>query len=321
MSYRSRWLSRHARRLSYRSRWLSRCAVAAGVAASVLSGAVVSAQETVDAIKPNLNWVKYLAGLTAVGFLALLAFVAAYYAFAVVARSRKFATSAVVAAPSTAPVAAPAPAPVTAAAAAPAAAPAAPAAAPAQAAPAPAAPAPAAPAPAATPAPAPATTGGVPRIEPNNLPDGIDAVTRGRLKKLAVLQERGQEPPAELLKELESVLGQVTPAAAPAPAAAAPAAEAAPAAAAEAPPAEAPAAAEAAPAAAAEAPAAEAPAAAPAPAASTGGLPHIDPNNLPDGIDAVTKGRLKKLAVLQERGQEPPADLVEKLKPVLDQMS
>jgi hypothetical protein len=43
-------------------------------------------------------------------------------------------------------------------------------------------------------------------------------------------------------------------------------------------------------------------------------------NNLPDGIDAVTRGRLKKLAVLQERGQEPSAELVESLKPVLEQM-
>jgi len=126
-------------------------------------------------------------------------------------------------------------------------------------------------------------------------------VTRGRLKKLAVLQERGQEPPAELLKELEGVLGQVSPAAA---------AEV-PAAPAEAAPAEA----EAAPAEAAPAEAAPA-----APAADLGGLPHIDPNNLPDGIDAVAKGRLKKLAVFQERGQAPPADLVEKLKPILDQM-
>jgi hypothetical protein len=54
--------------------------------------------------------------------------------------------------------------------------------------------------------------------------------------------------------------------------------------------------------------------------ADTGGLPHIDPNNLPAGIDAVTRGRLKKLAVLQERGDALPADLIEKLKPVLDQM-
>ena len=53
----------------------------------------------------------------------------------------------------------------------------------------------------------------------------------------------------------------------------------------------------------------------------TGGLPRIDPNNLPDGIDAVAKGRLKKLAIFQERGQAPPADLVEKLKPILDQMA
>jgi hypothetical protein len=265
----------------------------------------VLAQTTPDGeIKPNLNWVFLLSIVVLLGFLAFMAFVALYYVLAVIARNRKFAT-ATVAAPglTTAPIAQPAPAPVPAAPV-----PAAPI--PAEAAPAPAqAAAPAsAPAPAAA-APAPAATGGVPRIDPNNLPDGIDAVTRGRLKKLAVLQERGQEPPAELLKELEGVLGQVTPAAAaPAPAAApaAPAAEAA------------------APVAETQAPAAEAaPAQAappPAPAADLGGLPHIDPNNLPDGIDAVTKGRLKKLAVFQERGQAPPADLVEKLKPVLDQM-
>jgi hypothetical protein len=287
---------------------------------------VAWAQTPSEEIKPNMNWVFLLSIVTALGFLLFLGFVAVYYAFAVVARQRRFATTAVVMAPATAPVAAPAPAPVAAAPAAPAAAPAAPAPAAAPAAPAPTA-APAAPAESAPAAPAPApaaapaaTTGGVPRIDPNNLPDGIDAVTRGRLKKLAVLQERGQEPPADLLKELEPVLGQVTPAAgAPAPAVAAPAqAPAAAAAPAPAPEATAPAA-EAPPA---EAPPAEAPpAAAAAPVASTGGLPHIDPNNLPDGIDAVTKGRLKKLAVLQERGQDPPADLVEKLKPVLDQMS
>jgi hypothetical protein len=75
---------------------------------------------------------------------------------------------------------------------------------------------------------------------------------------------------------------------------------------------------EAAPAEAAPAPAAEA---APAPVADLGGLPRIDPLNLPDGLDAVAKGRLKKLAIFQERGDAPPADLVEKLKPILDQMS
>ena len=119
------------------------------------------------------------------------------------------------------------------------------------------------------------------------------------------------------------MLGQVTPAAAPA-AAPAPAAAAA---AAPAP------AAEAAPAPAAEAPAAAAEARRPKRhrlklrpqrlrrRPTPGGLPHIDPNNLPDGIDAVAKGRLKKLAVFQERGQAPPADLVEKLKPILDQMA
>jgi NADH-quinone oxidoreductase subunit I len=65
------------------------------------------------------------------------------------------------------------------------------------------------------------------------------------------------------------------------------------------------------------APAAAAPA---APAADLGGIPRIDPNNLPDGIGPVERGRLKKLAVFQERGQAPPADLVENLKPILDQM-
>ena len=70
------------------------------------------------------------------------------------------------------------------------------------------------------------------------------------------------------------------------------------------------------------APAAEAaPApAAPAAAADLGGLPRIDPNNLPAGIGPVERGRLKKLAVFQERGQAPPADLVANLKPILDQM-
>ena len=245
-------------------------------------------------IPPNLNWVFLLSIVVLLGFLAFMAFVALYYVLAVIARNRKFATATVAAAgPTTAPIAQPAPAPVPAAAA-PAAAVAAPtASAPAAAAP---APAPAAAPTTAQPSTAQPSTGGVPRIDPNNLPDGIDAVTRGRLKKLAVLQERGQEPPAELLKELEGVLGQVSPAAA----------------------AEVPAApAEAAPAEAEAAPAEAAPA---APAADLGGLPHIDPNNLPDGIDAVAKGRLKKLAVFQERGQAPPADLVEKLKPILDQM-
>jgi NADH-quinone oxidoreductase subunit I len=68
-------------------------------------------------------------------------------------------------------------------------------------------------------------------------------------------------------------------------------------------------------------PATPAAAEAPAPAADTGGLPRIDPNNLPDGIGPVERGRLKKLAVFQERGQQPPADLVENLRPILDQMS
>jgi NADH-quinone oxidoreductase subunit I len=54
--------------------------------------------------------------------------------------------------------------------------------------------------------------------------------------------------------------------------------------------------------------------------ADTGDLPRIDPNNLPDGIGPVERGRLKKLGVLQERGQAPPADLVDNLRPILDQM-
>ncbi len=262
----------------------------------------------------NRNWVFYFAFLIGLGFLGFVAFVAVYYLFAVVARQRKYAAPVAIPVAATVPaggtVAAPAaaaPAPAPAAAAAPAA---------------PAAPSAPAAAPARPPAPAvPAGTGGVPKIDPNNLPDGIDAVTRGRLKKLAVLQERGQEPPADLLSELKPVLDQMGGAPA------APAAEAAPAQVEEAPAAPA---AEAVPAPAAEEPApAEAvpaePAAAAAPAASepaadTGGLPRIDPNNLPDGIDAVARGRLKKLAIFQERGDTPPADLVEKLKPVLDQM-
>ncbi len=264
--------------------------------------AVAFAQATATRKTPKINWVFYLGGITLLGFLAFGAFVGAYYLFAVVARNRKFATQAVtvVATAGPAPAAPPAPPKVPAPAAAPeapapAAAPAAPAAAPA-----------ATPAPAAAPAAA-ADTGGVPKVDPNYLPDGLDAVSRGRLKKLAVLQERGQAPPPELLEQLKGVLPQIqgAPAApAAAPAAAAPAAEA-----------------PAAPAAPAEAPPAEAPAeAAPAAAADTGGVPKIDPNTLPAGIDAVARGRLKKLAVFQERGEAPPADLIEKLKPILDQI-
>ena len=283
-------------------------ALTAFVVGSVLVPGIALSQVTPTPIKPNKNWVFLLSFAILAGFIAFIGFVSMYYVFAVVARNRKFATTTVVAVPA-------APTAATVAAAAPAAAPA-PVAAP--------APTPAATAPAATPAPAPAAapapsgdTGGLPRIDPNNLPDGIDAVTRGRLKKLAVLQERGQAPPADLVKELQPILanmgGAPAPAAAPAAAPSAPAPAAAP---------EAPApAAEAAPAPAAEAPAPAAEAPAAAPAADTGGLPRIDPNNLPAGIDAVTRGRLKKLAVFQERGQAPPADLVENLKPVLDQMS
>lgn len=62
---------------------------------------------------------------------------------------------------------------------------------------------------------------------------------------------------------------------------------------------------------------------APAPAADLGDVPRIDPMNLPDGIGPVERGRLKKLAELQHRGQAPttdPVDLVAVLKPILDQM-
>jgi hypothetical protein len=60
-----------------------------------------------------------------------------------------------------------------------------------------------------------------------------------------------------------------------------------------------------------------------APAADLGDVPRIDPNNLPDGIGPVERGRLKKLAKLQEEGHAPttdPVDLVAVLKPVLDQI-
>jgi hypothetical protein len=301
-------------------------AVAATTLLALVAHGSVLAQTSGATTKPNLNWVFDLAVVTGLAFLGFIGFLLVYYAFAVVARSRRFAVpTAVTQGGVRVPVGVAAPAAVVPAAAAlpAAAAPAAPA--PAESAPAPAAgtPTAAAPAPAAAP-----DTGGLPHIDPNNLPDGIDVVTRGRLKKLAVLQERGQAPPPELVEALSSVLAQMggAPAAAPvaepapAPAAAAPAPAPA-----EAPVAEPPGPAEpAAPAPAAEpapAPAPEPPpVAAPAAAASTSGVPHIDLNNLPAGIDAVTRGRLKKLAVLQERGQEPPADLVEALRPVLDQM-
>jgi NADH-quinone oxidoreductase subunit I len=60
-----------------------------------------------------------------------------------------------------------------------------------------------------------------------------------------------------------------------------------------------------------------------APAADLGDVPRIDPNNLPEGIGPVERGRLKKLAKLQEEGHPPttdPVDLVAVLKPVLDQI-
>jgi len=52
----------------------------------------------------------------------------------------------------------------------------------------------------------------------------------------------------------------------------------------------------------------------------TYGLPRIDPQQLPAGIGPVERGRLKKLAVFQERGQKPPDDLVQNLRPILDLM-
>jgi NADH-quinone oxidoreductase subunit I len=127
--------------------------------------------------------------------------------------------------------------------------------------------------------------------------DGVWGVIREQDKKDAYLARRSgvttapaaaEAPPAALVEPAAPTVAQEPPA------------EAAPAA----------------PVAAAPAPAA----AAPAPAADLGGLPRIDPNNLPDGIGPVERGRLKKLAVFQERGQAPPADLVENLKPILDQM-
>jgi NADH-quinone oxidoreductase subunit I len=69
-----------------------------------------------------------------------------------------------------------------------------------------------------------------------------------------------------------------------------------------------------------EAPAQAPEAATPAAVADTGGLPRINPNNLPDGISPVERGRLKKLGVFQERGQAPPPELVANLKHILDQM-
>ncbi len=73
----------------------------------------------------------------------------------------------------------------------------------------------------------------------------------------------------------------------------------------------------------AEAPEAAAPQDAHATLADLGDVPRIDPNNLPDGIGPVERGRLKKLAELQHQGKAPttdPVDLVAVLKPILDQM-
>jgi NADH-quinone oxidoreductase subunit I len=69
-----------------------------------------------------------------------------------------------------------------------------------------------------------------------------------------------------------------------------------------------------------EAAPAEAEPRAPAAAVDTGDVPRIDPMNLPAGIGPVERGLLKKLAVFQERGTAPSPELLERLKPVLDQM-
>jgi len=77
---------------------------------------------------------------------------------------------------------------------------------------------------------------------------------------------------------------------------------------------------------AAEAPAPQTPEHAPSAAdvaADLGDVPRIDPNNLPEGIGPVERGRLKKLAELQHQGKPPttdPVDLIAVLKPVLDQI-
>src|SRR5687767_13214652 len=91
------------------------------LAASAFLAPTAAHAQLSEPIEPNLNWVFLLAIVTMLGFLAFLGFVALYYVLAVIARNRKFATTAVtVAAPATSPVAAPAPAPMPAAPAAPA---------------------------------------------------------------------------------------------------------------------------------------------------------------------------------------------------------
>ena len=124
--------------------------------------------------------------------------------------------------------------------------------------------------------------------------DGVWGVIREQDKKDAYLAQQAGAPPA--------IAAPAAPAPAPAAEASAPAPEAAPAPA-EAVPAQ--------------------PAAAAAPPADLGDVPRIDPTNLPDGIGPVERGRLKKLAELQHRGEgatTDPVDLLEVLKPILDQM-
>lgn len=58
----------------------------------------------------------------------------------------------------------------------------------------------------------------------------------------------------------------------------------------------------------------------PGPHADPDTIPRVDPMSLPDGLDIVSRARLKKLAVFQERGHAPPQDLIDKLGPVLDQL-
>ena len=139
----------------------------------------------------------------------------------------------------------------------------------------------------------------------NKRVDGVWGVIREQEKKDAYLAKQQAATVAYVQAPVQT-----------APVAAAPVAEAAPTAAAPAPVeagAPAPAAA-----------AAPAPAATDhAPAADLGDVPRIDPNNLPEGIGAVERGRLKKLAKLQEEGHAPttdPVDLIAVLKPVLDQI-
>jgi NADH-quinone oxidoreductase subunit I len=131
---------------------------------------------------------------------------------------------------------------------------------------------------------------------------GVYGVIREPEKKAAYAQSAG---PAEVVEAppAPTTVAVATPAAAeaaaPAPEAAAPAPEA---------PSEAP-----------------APASAAAPAAPSGGadvsaVPQIDVMNLPDGLGPVERGRLKRLDALIRHNRPVPQDLLDNLKPILDQM-